>query len=263
MKSEKRKIVLIGDTHGNHNVIKRYIKNSVDTTFFHVGDFGIGFSKLTYDEHCLNELNSLLKNNNCDMFVIRGNHDNPNFFNGNYILSNLQLVSDYSQIIVNDETFLLVGGAISIDREPRKIDMREYLKYNNHKELYWKNENFNLDISKIENLKGIDYVITHSSPHFMFPINDFNNHKDSHGSLIEHFVMRYGDVTLKDDLNKERLDISQLHDILIENGNKIKKWFMGHFHNHVEEKHGDVEFIILNIDEFYTLNNDIEDVEVN
>jgi len=244
---------VIGDTHGNHKLIAHRIKSLKleNEILLHVGDFGVGFAKSEHEDiEKMAYLNKTLKKFNSHCYVIRGNHDNPTFFQGNHNYSNLHLIPDYSVIEVNGEKVLMVGGAISVDRQPRKDDMRKWAIKGSDYATYWYDEGFVLDKEKLEAMTNIDYVITHSSPKFVFPINDFSNIVDSHGPFVQRFA--WNDYSLKDDLNKERIELAEMYDILIKN-NSIKKWFYGHFHTSKEELVGETNFVLLNCDEFYNV----------
>ncbi len=238
----EKDFIVIGDTHGNHKLIVHRIKSLKlrDFNMFHVGDFGVGFEKDINDDILqLKALNKELVKANCYLNVIRGNHDDPKFFTGEYDLSNLKMLPDYSVVEIGDEKILMVGGAISIDRVDRKRKMLfNELKSIDHP-TYWYDEAFNLDENKLKEFRGIDYVITHSSPQFVFPLTKtgFDNYIALDPKLI-------------DDLNKERLDLEIMYNILSEN-NKIKKYFYGHFHKQNSEYYNDTNFVCLKIDEFY------------
>jgi len=239
--------ICIGDTHGNHNLIKHRVKSLQisDTTLIHVGDFGIGFKKETEDRHDVLSLNKLLKLKNIHLYVIRGNHDNPYYFNGEWDFSNVHLMPDYSVITINGDDILLVGGAISIDRKPRLKDMQRMASQGRDIELYWFDEGFKLDKDKLKNIKGVTYVITHSAPNFVPPEN-----KVDFGHLVNSFAA--DDPKLKEDLIKERQDITYMYEILKEN-NLVDKWLHGHFHRHNAMYYEDTDFVSLGIDEFYTV----------
>lgn len=243
-----KEFVVIGDTHANHSYITYQMKmlNLQDMILLHVGDFGVGFNNIHTDKLNLRRLNDSLAERNCHLYTIRGNHDDPAFFTGDYEYSHLHLVPDYTVVNVNGDNVLMVGGAVSIDRVLRKEDMLK----NTDRPSYWYDETFVLNEEKIKDLTNITYVITHSSPKFVFPINNFNNELGSHGHLVEHFATN--DSLLKDDLNKEREDITQLYEILNKN-NTIKKWIYGHFHSHNAEYYGDTDFICLGVNEFYNI----------
>ena len=132
--------IVVGDTHGNHKLIIHRIKSLqlTDMTILHVGDFGVGFNDENVDRAELRKLDNVLIEKNCKLIVIRGNHDNPALFDGKWSDSfkNIEMVPDYTIVNVNGDDILMVGGAISIDRGPRKRDMLSYARSGIHKELY-------------------------------------------------------------------------------------------------------------------------------
>jgi predicted phosphodiesterase len=242
-------ILILGDTHGSFREFCRTFDAAklTDVTILHVGDFGIGFKDTESKEvHILQELNSFLKERNSIMYVIRGNHDNPRYFNGEYTYSNLTLVPDYTIIEAEGQNFLMVGGAISIDRRPRLNEMQMYASSGRDIESYWFDEEFKLDENQLKEFKDIDHVVTHSAPGEATPVNDYNNHYMSHGYLVESYAKNDG--KLKDDLNKERQDLSKMFKILKENNN-IKSWYYGHFHSNHRENIDGIEFVLVNCSE--------------
>lgn len=248
-----KSFVVIGDTHGNHRVISHKVKSMDirDTTLLHVGDFGMGFRKIHVEEEELTNLNKVLESRNIHLYVIRGNHDDPSFFDGSWEnkFSNIHLLPDYSIITVNGDDVLMVGGAISVDRKGRIRYIHDGAIKGEVRTGYWYDEKFVLDKDKLKDVKGVRYVVTHSCPKGVYPINKTHNKFESHGIFVEGFVID-GDNTLKDDLNQEREDIAEMHEILKEN-NLIDKWFYGHFHKHNAEYYDDTDFMCINVDEFY------------
>lgn len=245
-----------GDIHGNFKLISHKIKSLkiTDSVIIQVGDFGVGFNYKKFEKEDLDFLDKVLKDTNCILYAIRGNHDKPELFDGKWSnqFDNINLLPDYSIIEVNGENILLAGGAISIDRNDRKIKMMQSIEnYHIFLELYWANEIFVLNEDKLKSMRNIDYVITHSCPKMCQPINNFENIPYSHGNLVEYFAKK-GDGHLKQDLNSERIDLQKMYDILKENNN-IKKWFYGHFHSSNKETINNTEFITLDIDEFYKI----------
>jgi UDP-2,3-diacylglucosamine pyrophosphatase LpxH len=91
--------------------------------------FSIGFTTPENDMRILEDLNEQLKKKNITMYAIRGNHDNPAFFKGDHILSNLKLLPDYTVLDLEGKKILLVGGAVSVDRVPRLTEMNDLHKY--------------------------------------------------------------------------------------------------------------------------------------
>lgn len=240
------KFGVIGDVHGNWNSMMRLIEHRDirDTVLIQLGDFGVGFIEKNQDRKNVEAVSERLKALNIMMYVIRGNHDNPDYFDGSWEFSNLKLVKDYTVITVDGDDILLVGGAISIDRKPRLAEMTEYAKYGKDRESYWYDENFVLDKERAHEIKGCRYVITHTSPDFCWPDN-----KNGFGPLVEHFIL-LGDKKLRDELPVERRNLTKLYNILKEN-NVIEKWFYGHFHRtELTEKDG-TDFHLLDINEIH------------
>ena len=70
---------LLGDIHGYWGVIAQHIMHYLEKNiaYIQVGDFGIGFNSVEKEGERLKELNKILDEYECDLYVIRGNHDNP------------------------------------------------------------------------------------------------------------------------------------------------------------------------------------------
>lgn len=242
--NDNKIVAVIGDVHGNWNTMYNSIKQRgiEDAMLIQLGDFGVGFINEHQERKNLEDLNAKLAERNIVMYVIRGNHDNPARFNGDYEFSNLKLVKDYTVIEApNGDKIAMFGGALSIDRKPRIREMMEYAKYNVDKETYWYDENFVLDRKLAKEIKDCKYIITHTSPDFCWPDNKFG-----FGQLVEHFAM--GDGKLKTELKHERHQLTELYNILKEN-NPIAKWYYGHFHTSKITVHDGIEFHLIDINE--------------
>ena len=243
-------MIFIGDTHGNHNYIQKEIKGKkiTNTTFIHVGDFGIGFINREREIEQIGVWNNKLKADNNILYVIRGNHDDPHFFNEkdihDYDRSNIKFLPDYSVIEVEGKKILCVGGAVSIDRVPRRRMNLQEIRYGRDKQYYWPNEKFYLDREKLEGLSGIDIVVTHTSPNFAKPFDT----KGNWPYIVKQFL--YEDDALEDDLIQERLLLDEMYNILKKN-NKIDDWFYGHFHRNDTTLHENTLFHMLGINELY------------
>ena len=224
-------VITIGDSHGNFHIIMKQIERLkiTNTTFIHVGDFGVGFINENKEIERLHKLNKFLNNNNNTLYSIRGNHDKPEYFNDKWsdIFTNIFLVKDYTVLNINNENFLLVGGAISIDRNRR---------ISNNDNSYFENECFVLREDLLYEMNNIVHVITHSAPDVIEPYNyNDNSHID--------------DLTLKDDINTERINITKMYNILKEKNN-IKNWYFGHFHRTQRQDFENTIFYTLDINEF-------------
>ncbi len=225
-------MILLGDIHGDFQTIVNFARKKDSPEPNHliqVGDFGAGFSSGFLSD--MEYLNQELLNANITLYVIRGNHDNPKYFNGEYQWSNLKLLKDYSLLVIEDKRILFVGGAISIDRLRRKENVS-----------WWRDEVFNFNKELLESFEGVDIVITHNAPNFVFPYT-FN-----------HIVMSFAayDLNLLNDLTFERERFNEMYEILI-NKNNIKHWFYGHFHTTRSEIYQNTNFRALGINYFHKL----------
>jgi UDP-2,3-diacylglucosamine pyrophosphatase LpxH len=198
-------ILTIGDIHGKWDALFQKIQrlDLRDFTLICVGDLGVGFKDShTKEIRALQFANDFFVARDIQFLSIRGNHDNPAYFNGEIqTFSNLRLVPDYHVETINDKKFLFVGGAISIDRKLRKLGFS-----------YWSDETFKLDHLKIQRC---DVLITHSAPTWNGPIEK--------SGIMAHYCQK--DETLWDECMTER----KQHDILIKLTG-AKRHYCGHFH---------------------------------
>lgn len=225
-------LLFCGDIHTNLDIIPNYLKNMKlsNCAVFQVGDFGIGFENEHKENRRMDYLNERMKVCDSDLYVIRGNHDDPKYFDGNFNLSNLFLLKDYSEVDINGWNILGIGGAISVDRTERK---GYWDKTKTHD--YWENEGIIFDEEKLNELRDIDIVITHSSPNFCYPLSK---------SGIDNWISK--DIKLSDDVLVERHQLSLIYEILSKN-NKIHSWFYGHFHKNSISYMNDTKFTAIDI----------------
>lgn len=237
-------LIFSGDWHGEYDKAYRKMKelDLRDCTIVQVGDFGVGFERPKKDLRLLQRLNDMLAHRNVLLYAIRGNHDDPKYFDGSINMSNLKLLPDYSVIEAYSKKILCIGGAASVDRKPNPEEKNAYGKpwkgrrvgYN-----YWENETFVLDQTKLDVL-DIDIVATHSAPNFCFPLLKGNVEK----------WFRY-DVGLKELCQEERDNHTRVYEILKGKGNNLTHWFYGHFHMEKSEMIDDTKFVLLDINQFY------------
>ncbi len=222
----------LGDLCNNFGIIVNFCRRNdkmVPKAIIQVGNFGAGFYKDFKDD--MEYLNDMLSSFNVTLYSIRGNHDNPIFFKGDHKWSNLKLLPDYTVENINGENILFIGGGISIDRQKR-INGYDY----------WKNEIVIEDIEKLEILHDIDIVATHTSPSFVRPTS------------LSPLEMSYSttDLTLLEDLKREKDRMDKIYNILISNNN-IKKWVYGHYLDEYTEIHENTAFHLLNKNKIYSL----------
>jgi len=234
-------ILFLGDIHGDFYSISWYLKQKKlkNVLIIQVGDFGIGFKKEEiYD---LRRVNSELEKRNSKLVAIRGNHDNPVYFEEDkYKFSNIHFLKDYTILnltinSIKQIKILCIGGAISIDRKVRTKNIS-----------YWENEgmNFITDEKELEKIKDINAIVTHTSPDFSSPFG-FN-------SLVYSFAG--SDKTLLDDLIMERKKLSEMMKIIFENNKEsLKYYFHGHFHMSNTFYYQDIKIECLSIEQFYSI----------
>lgn len=224
-------LLFCGDIHGEINVIPDFIKHYdiKNAAIFQLGDFGIGFETKEKENKRLKYLNERLKRSDSDLFVIRGNHDDPSYFTSNQEYNNLLLLKDYEVICINGWNILGIGGATSIDRTNR----RNYW-YKKGRD-YWKDEEIVLKEDILKEMYDIDIVCTHSAPNFCPPFTKDNIHE---------WIKR--DSELSSDIAVERHNLTMIYEILSKNNN-ISDWYYGHFHFNQKTHIGNTTFHALDI----------------
>lgn len=212
--------MILGDSHGSWVPLKHKIEriDIRDCYLIHVGDVGVGFGwSFEKEFEWFQEMNEWFKDRNIEFLAIRGNHDDDTFFDGRVDLSNFKLLKDYTHLIINDELYLFVGGAISVDRSQRTLGRD-----------YWLGEGFKLDATKIP--ENVDVLITHTGPSWIGPGSD-------NGFVVQFFSV---DKLLKQELDIERGDMDKLYDLT-----KPKYWYLGHFHRYQTVKTSECTTVIL------------------
>lgn len=228
-------IYLLGDIHGNFELAQQRIvkQNLHNAVIIQVGDFGVGYQSFLDELKAMDKFNALLKQRNTFMYVIRGNHDNPTYFQGvaprALDQSHITFVADYSVLELNQQRFLLVGGALSIDR-----------KLHNEGEGYWQAEEFVYNKAAISAQTHIDVVVTHSAPNFAPP----TQFSELVYSFAEH------DPDLIKDLIQERALLTQMYEQLaLEPSNRLSHWFYGHFHASKRAQHKSTQMVLVAMNE--------------
>lgn len=242
-------IITSGDWHGEWNTMMRILKekNIDNCTLIQAGDFGIGFEMKTKEIAKLKFLNQFLKTKKIKLYAIRGNHDDPAYFTGKdetLKFSNIELIPDYSIIRIEDRNILFIGGAISVDRNPNPSIVDLYGKSWKGRRQginYWKDEGIVFNEDALRLIKGIDTIVTHTAPSFVYPQIKIGAEK-----WFEY------DKTLEEELYKERQYLSDTYFILKQNNN-ILNWHYAHFHNSSNEEYENTKFRLLDTYELHEL----------
>ncbi len=241
---ETKGIVVSGDIHGDFKQLIHkccILYGMTDTLIIVAGDCGFGFERPGYYENVYKRCCKRLQKANNWVVFIRGNHDNPAYFDGEQVnYKRWKAIPDYTVIKACGHTILCVGGAISVDRMLRMyenclITSDGPLAPN----IYWPNEPpvFNLDkLVDINEKCAIDVVITHTSPSFC--------EKNSHQGL-DSWAAR--DNTLLDDVSEERKTMDHLLEYLTEHHHPISYWYYGHYHESWHSEINGIRYHMLDI----------------
>lgn len=242
-------VCVCGDIHGEfptlvYNLKRLGIEGSVVII---AGDCGIGFEKENYYVQLYNKLLKSLEKSNNMLILVRGNHDDPAYFDGKRIdFERMKCVPDYSVIKAAGKTVLCVGGAISVDRSYRKEAMRiDKVKRKDVKQLYWEDEPVLFDEIALEEAckETIDIVVTHTSPSFCYPTT-------KHG--IGNYLLK--DENLESELSQERALMDKLFERISTKNPCLQSWYYAHFHDSHTEFINNIKFCLLGINEIKRCN---------
>jgi predicted phosphodiesterase len=264
---EEKPIMALGDLHGRFELLTIELKSNYklrNCNLLICGDIGMGFSRREYYESTFKALNKTLGQYKVNLYMFRGNHDDPSYFQGpNEKYPNIVLLKDYTILHNSKRTILCVGGGLSIDRllrlrdyEQRKAQYSAVMSFLPKEEVeklvlpsYWENELpvFNEEIAeelrKLSDTVHIDTIATHTSPSFCYK-------RDKDG--VDYWMKL--DSGLRDDLERERATMDELRQCVRECGFPVRDWVYGHFHGHNEEVIDGITFTaLLNCDKAFDI----------
>ena len=233
-----------GDIHGEFDSLIEKMERMelTDTLVIVAGDCGIGFDDSGYYQDVYQRIVHTLDKINCGLLLVRGNHDDPEYFERELIaFPRMRTIPDYSVVRFRERTILCVGGAISIDRRYRTMQMHinQVESYASRK-LYWENEAPQFIEREMDAIKEgkwrIDTVITHTAPSFCYPTTK---------SGIEMWMRK--DPDLERDIDQERETMDKIHNRLLTDGHPLCCWFYGHYHDTCSDRIAGVGFYMLGI----------------
>lgn len=236
--SDNRFTIILGDVHKEFKRISHQIKlkKISDCDIIQVGDFGLGFSKSKEESNDLNNLNKVLKERNINLFVIRGNHDDPSRFSElKNEFSNILILPDYSVFELNGKTYLSIGGAISVDRKER-------VEFGN---IWFPDERVVYDEEKLKghDLSKIDILLTHTAPNrfvqHMIAMNVLDN------LIIEDKMINWKDYSLLGECIHEQISL----DLILDQLPNITQAYFGHFHKSYSNFSGRIMYHLVDIHE--------------
>lgn len=229
-------VVICGDIHGEfeklvYQCCVRYKMR--DTLVIVAGDCGFGFKYPAYDIdfYYSRNMDRLMDANNY-IALVRGNHDNPWYFDGEHVgYERFRAVPDYSVLTACGHQILCVGGAVSIDRDQRTKDKD-----------WWEDEKPVFMPERLSAIHGegyrIDTMVTHTAPSFC------------------EFTMppkEITDASLLADLQEERETMDQILEALRYDRHPLRHWFYGHFHHSWNAEINGVNYTMLGIMEMKEL----------
>ncbi len=241
---DARSIVVCGDIHGEFNsvIYKLCVQYQLtDTLLIVAGDCGFGFNKPGYYENIFKRNSGRLIKSNNRIVMVRGNHDDPAYFNEEKIKhERFHTVPDYSIVQACGHNILCIGGAVSIDRVHRKKHDAKYSATGTVS--YWADEMPFYDeatLNEIGKQLKIDTVITHTAPSFCELILK--------NGLSEWVAL---DSALLSDSESERRIMDQIYNHLEADGHPVRHWYYGHFYQSWNSEIGGILFSMLDIMEF-------------
>lgn len=236
MKEEEKMLLITADPHGDirelvWKIIEQHKLSHVDLLV--CGDFGVGFGRPGSFNHLYNRIEKKLEKYDLTIYTIRGNHDNPEYFDGKHNFDRLKFLEDYKTVEINGLKILPIGGAVSKDQAERISWNAKMEKYGSSKRCWWPDEKVKeLDEEEFKLLPTkVDLIISHSAPISFLPV-----------------YSRTEDISLEvwNDIVKERNYLEKIKDNIW-----FKYWFFGHYHKSVSGSFGDALYRCLDIMELY------------
>jgi len=205
---DKKNLFIVGDYHRQEGQLLSILErlSKTPSALILLGDYDI------HTNEDMDEFKALLNIYPIDYYLLRGNHDNPKFWQDKKSVNRIQtdnfhLLDEIDSISWSDKKILTVNGAVSVDRKGTRVECG-----------YCWPELEPVPSGVISLIKGMkekfDILLSHTGT---IPEN----------SETAEFVESYSslDTELLDDLKKER---NLIQKIQIVSG--IKEHYFGHFH---------------------------------
>lgn len=210
------RLCIVGDIHGELNTLVYNITEKYkieDCAFIIAGDVGLGFDRPGFYESLYNRNKDRLERGRNIIYGIRGNHDDPLYFNGDEALNfpRFKTLKDYEPLSWKGRIILPVGGAQSLDVKERQVENYKQEKRGSSKKVWWPDER-PVKLENFDSLPGhIDIVISHEAP------------LGAGHTLVRESWM---DFELYDHIREDREYLYKLAKEKIP-----ERWYFGHYHN--------------------------------
>lgn len=202
-------VFLLGDTHANTLPPLRAlaVTGVRDAAVILLGDAGFGFPDEAPNEWA--GVDMLLHTMNAELYVLRGNHDNPACFRGDsdYLApyTHIHALQDFEEVSIGGKNGIVVGGAVSIDRAARTPGLTSWPDA----------EGVNATLFRSRPARHYDFVLAHTSP---------TPPKATPG-LVAAAALRFADRRLCGDITEEQDILAEIH-----RAYSPAHWFAGHWH---------------------------------
>lgn len=227
-------MIFIGQVNGRYDSLYDKLERteSDGRIIIQAGNFGlVNISRKK--ELSLERINRLLGSRSSYLYIVRGNRDNPAFFNGRKRLPFERIVplEDASIIESEGRKIFCLGGGISKDRA---------LMTENSD--YWRDERVQFDKAVAEPPTGIDIVVTHLAPPYIF---------NSKFEFEQYDPIVQNDACLCRQLENQRDGMRKVQRVLGRQ-NAIKLWVTAHDDLGITQNSEGIEFVSLAEMEFFT-----------
>ena len=221
-----------GDIHGDYKefiwaITRRFgIRNSAVVV---VGDFGVGFDNTMNDLYSWSS--KRLEDTNNTIYVLRGNHDDPEYFKSEdkYSFPRLRFLEDHKVYTIAGRTIYIIGGANSTDITYRLELNQKLAARGKDRRVWWEGEDL---IKKYDDLPTkVDIIATHTAPLSFAPV-----------------IKKYEETPLWQ-YQKILEERKYLDHVLTEVN--AKYWIYGHYHSSYSGSFGNLLYRGLGIMEFY------------
>lgn len=215
----KRKLFICGDIHGALRTlvweidIRRKIENA---DIIIVGDIGVGFGRPRGLEASYKRVEEKLRYRDVKIWGIRGNHDDPSYFDGSIKFPFLELLPDHKVVKIGNYDVYPIGGGVSEDREERIKTNERYERYGSHKRIYWERERVEPIIDNLP--PKVDIIVSHMAPISFRPVAERPDEATPEIWEEELWDRRYLDY--------------------IQSEVRSGYWFYGHYHKSYEGESG-------------------------
>ncbi len=223
MMCAERHLWICGDIHGElSNLVWKAARQLKirNADILIVGDFGAGFGRPKSMDVAYAKVCAVLEENNISLYTIRGNHDDPVFFDGLHNFERLHFLQDHRIVELCGKKIYPIGGAVSTDidlvdpltRKSRRMQNDALFRFGSSKRIWWPDET---PVQITENLpESADIIASHDAP-----------------LSFEPPLMR--DAHVRDNTWQKVVEFRRYLDFVLRTV-KPSQWFYGHFHNHYE-----------------------------